>query len=400
MNIVADEQIAFVREVFSCIGRVRTMPSDEITANAVRRADLLLIRSVTKVTDELLHRSKIKIIGTVTSGIDHIDAAALRGRRIKLISAPGCNARAVAEYILASLIAVADRKGFELNGKTIGIIGVGHVGSLVTRFCRAVGMKPILNDPPLAKRLRHKRHPYKPIGEILQNADIISLHVPLTDIGRYATRHMVNDEFFTRLKGKIVLVNTSRGAVIDENALIKAMRMGKINTLVLDVWENEPEISSAVLKITDIGTQHIAGHSFLGRLRGTIMVYHQLCQVVGHKRSWNCSLQSLAPACRHRTISVSCYRKTDEEVIRQVVPKVYDPGSDARRLRKYLKLPRSEQPRYFKRLRDSYPLRPEFGEISIACRQCSVRLFKKMTALGFCESSENIHRSQDYGDNR
>lgn len=383
MNIVADEQIAFVREAFSRIGKVQILPADAITATTVRHADLLIIRSVTKVSDALLHDSQIRIIGTVTSGIDHVDANALRNRRIRLIRAPGCNARAVAEYVLASIIAVADKKGIELKGKTIGIIGVGHVGSLVARFCRAMGMNLILNDPPLAARSGIKKHRFKPITEVLNNADIITLHIPLTDTGRYATRHMVNNEFFARLKRKIVLINTSRGAVIDESALIKTMHMDKISALVLDVWEHEPGINRAVLEITDIGTQHIAGHSFLGRLRGTAMVYDQFCKVIGLKSTGSWSPLSLAPASRLQTISVTLREKSVEEVIRKLVHKIYDPVLDDRKFRKYLKLPRSEQPRYFERLRDSYPLRPEFGEIRIACRQCPVCLFKKMTALGF-----------------
>ncbi|HEX7320553.1 MAG TPA: 4-phosphoerythronate dehydrogenase [bacterium] len=383
MNIVADEQIAFVREVFSRIGKVQTLPAGAITATAVRHADLLIIRSVTKVSDALLRGSRIRIIGTVTSGIDHVDAGALRGRRIKLIRAPGCNARAVAEYVLAGIIAVAEKKGFVLNGKTIGIIGVGHVGSLVARFCRAMGMKLMLNDPLLAARSGIKKHRFKPIAEILNNADIITLHVPLTTIGRYATRHMVNDEFFARLKKKAVLINTSRGAVIDENALIRAIRMSKISALVLDVWEHEPGINRAVLDIADIGTQHIAGHSFLGRLRGTAMVYDQFYRVLGLKSSGGWSPLSLAPASRLQTVSVTWRENPEEEAIRKLVHKIYDPVSDGRKLRKYLKLPRSEQSRYFERLRDSYPLRPEFGEIRIACRQCPEGLIKKLTTLGF-----------------
>jgi len=382
VNIVADEQIAFVREVFTRIGKVQTMPPEAITARAVRHADLLLIRSVTKVSNALLRGSRVRIIGTATSGVDHVDAGVLRDRRIRLISAPGCNARAVAEYVLASLIAITAEKDFELAGKTVGVIGIGHVGSLVARFCRIMGMKLLLNDPPLAARSKNKKHRFKPITEILNNADIITLHVPLTGTGRYATRHMINDEFFARLRKKIVLVNTSRGAVIDENALIKAMRMDKISALVLDVWEHEPGISSAVLEIADIGTSHIAGHSFLGRLRGTAMVYDQLSHILGLKSSRGWSPLSLAPASRHQTVSVIC-REKPVEVIRKLVHKIYEPMSDDRKLRKYQKLPRSEQPRYFKLLRESYQLRPEFGEIKIRCRRCPERLVTKLKAIGF-----------------
>jgi erythronate-4-phosphate dehydrogenase len=383
VNIVADEQIAFVHETFSRIGKVQTMPPEAITARAVRHADILFIRSVTKVSAALLRGSRMRIIGTATSGIDHVDTALLRERGIKLISAPGCNARAVAEYVLASLVSIADDEEFKLQGKTIGIIGAGHVGSLVARFCRAMGMKLILNDPPLAAKSRTKNHRFRPITEIMRNADIISLHVPLTDTGRYATRHMVNDEFFARLKKKIILINTSRGAVIDENALLNARRTGKISALVLDVWEHEPGISGAVLEIADIGTPHIAGHSFLGRLRGTAIVYDQLCQDLSIKKPGDWSPLSLAPVDRHRTVSVACHAKTEEEAIRQVVHQIYDPGLDDQELRKYLRLARSEQPRYFKHLRDSYQLRPEFGEIKIRGRPCSYELLKKITALGF-----------------
>lgn len=384
MNIVADEQIALVHETFGRIGNVLTLPAEAITARKLRHADVLLIRSVTRVTGELLDGTKVRIIGTATSGIDHINSAVLRDRRIRLISAPGCNARAVAEYVLASLLAVADRKGFRLKHKTIGIIGVGHVGSVVARFCRAMGMEPILNDPLLAIRSKNKIRRFRPVTEILKNADIITLHVPLTCTGRYATNHMISDDFFARLRKNIILVNTSRGAVIDEKSLVNAARNGLIGGLVLDVWEHEPRIDSAVLEIADIGTSHIAGHSLRGRIRGTAMVYEQLCRAVGLQKKRERSALDMVPAKRRRVLSIAdVEREGEEAAIRRFVRRICDPVSDGRRLRKYLDLPRSEQPAYFKRLRESYRLRPEFGEIKIKCRRCTKSFHRKLSALGF-----------------
>ena len=262
MKIITDENIPFVKETFSRIGEVRTVPGRDISFNLIKEADILLVRSVTRVNKELLEGTPVRFVGTATIGTDHIDEDYLKAKEIALASAPGSNANSVSEYVIASLLTLAKRMGFSLKGKSIGIVGVGNVGSKVVKKCEALEMKVLRNDPPLGRKTGDVR--YLSLDAILE-ADIISLHVPLTYEGQDATYHLVDKDFLSKMKNRSILINTSRGDLVEEEALLEAIRGKKLAGVILDVWKNEPNINTELLEIIDLATPHIAGYSLDGK---------------------------------------------------------------------------------------------------------------------------------------
>lgn len=364
MKIVGDENILFLKESFSRLGEVTALPSQDITAKSIKDADVLLVRSVTKVNRELLKGSFIKFVGTATIGIDHIDVDYLKNKGITLASAPGSNSNAVAEYIIACLLVLAQRKGFTLRGKTIGIIGVGNIGSKVAKKCLGLGMNPLLNDPPLARKTRDKK--YLPLSALF-GSDIITLHVPLTYKGKDATYHIVNKSFLSKMlaptrngagKGGTILINTSRGGIVDEPALLEGIE--KLKAVVLDVWENEPDINIELLKKVELGTPHIAGYSLEGKAQATAMLYRglcgflELCGFLNKKDKWS-PISLLPPSPKVWTEYI---QPPQEEIIREIVKGFYDIEEDDRRLRKIVAIDKRGE--YFNHLRKDYKLRREF----------------------------------------
>ena len=278
MKIIADENIPFVAECFSSICDVEVAPSREITPGVVADADALLVRSVTRVGADLLAGSKVRFVGTSTIGFDHIDIEYLSRNNIGFASAPGSNANSAAEYVTAALLHIAREHDISLEGKSIGIIGVGNVGSRVAKKATALGMKLCLNDPPLQRQSSAPK--YLPI-EKLFDCDFITLHTPLTFEGGDKTFHLADEKFFKSLKAGCVFLNTSRGGVVDSIALKAAIGAGRLQATVLDVWENEPNIDTELLEMVDIGTPHIAGYSLDGKIVGMIMIYKAVCKYFG-----------------------------------------------------------------------------------------------------------------------
>lgn len=267
MKIVADNTVPFLKGIAEPFAEVVYLDSKAFTPEAVRDADALIVRSIDKCTRELLEGSRVRLITTATIGFDHIDTHYCEEAGITWRNAPGCNAASVAQYVLVSLIAIALRRGESLAGKTIGIVGVGHVGSIVARYAEAWGMRVLLNDPPRAAV--EGDGAFVPLETIKKEADIVTLHVPLTREGQYATYHLADADFFGRLRRKPWFVNSCRGAVMDTAALIQAKRAGQVGELVIDCWENEPAISPELLELTTIATPHIAGFSADGKANGT-----------------------------------------------------------------------------------------------------------------------------------
>ena len=267
MKIVADNTIPFLKGIAEPFAEVVYLDARAFTPEVVRDADALIVRSVDKCTRELLAGSRVRLITTATIGFDHIDTRYCEEAGITWRNAPGCNAASVAQYVLVALIAIALRRGEPLAGKTIGVVGVGHVGSIVARYAEAWGMRVLLNDPPRAQV--EGDGPFVPLRVIEEEADIVTLHVPLTREGQYATYHLADADFFGRLRRKPWFVNSCRGAVMDTAALIQAKRAGQVGELVIDCWENEPAISPELLELTTIATPHIAGFSADGKANGT-----------------------------------------------------------------------------------------------------------------------------------
>jgi len=282
MKIVVDENVSFADLAFGQIGNVVLSEGRKITNEIIKDADALIIRSVTNVTNELLNNTNIKFIGTATIGTDHVNIEALNKRKIKFANAKGCNSNAVAEYVITAILSISDKHKINISGKSIGIIGFGNVGKKVEILSKAIGLKPVVNDPPLqAENYNYKFHS---LEEAL-SCDFITFHVPLNKSGIYKTVHLLNNQNINLIKKDAVIFNTSRGSVIDNSALLTKIEKDG-NLTVLDVWENEPNCLSQLINKVEIGTAHVAGYTYEGKVIGTKMIYDQLCNFLNIRPSW------------------------------------------------------------------------------------------------------------------
>ncbi len=382
MLIVADENIPYVADAFAEFGEVRLVPGRAMNRAAVQDAELLLVRSITRVDDALLAGSRVRFVGTATIGTDHVDQAALAQREIRFQAAPGSNANSVAEYVAAALLTLSARMGGGLAGKSLGIVGVGNVGSRVVRVAQALGMEPVLNDPPLQRLTGESK--YRPIDEVV-GCDFITLHVPLARTGVDATWRLVDDAFLNRMQPGAVLLNTSRGAVVDNGALLAALESGVINAAVLDVWEGEPEIDTALLARVALATPHIAGYSLDGKVNGTVMLYEAACDFLGVRCSWDGSAQ--LPPPEHGRIMLDAVYQSDEAVACEAVLGAYPIERDDAALRSMVQRPHAERGAFFDGLRREYPVRREFfnSEAMVAAVPSArgAALVGMLCALGF-----------------
>ena len=284
----------------------------------------------------------------------------------------------VAEYVTAALLVLARRGGYKLQGKTIGIVGVGNVGSRVAAKAAALGMKVLLNDPPLAQATGDAK--YLPISRIMR-ADFITLHVPLTMEPPDATYHLVNEEFVARMKPGACLINTSRGKVAEGRALKRALDGDQISEVVLDVWENEPDPDPSLIERCAIATPHIAGYGYDGKVRGTEMLYKAVCEFLKTECQWDAG--RVMPQPEFPEIVLKARGRDEEDLIREVVLTVYDVEADDARMRKMTNLPDDERPKYFDRLRQTYPVRREFHNTRVVLKPARARLGAKLEGLGF-----------------
>lgn len=271
IKILCDEKIPCAKILFGQLGEVVFINGSKIPRSELKLADALIIRSETIVNADLLSDTKIKFVGTATAGTDHIDKKWLKESGISFSSAPGCNAIAVVEYVFSSLLWLAAKNGFFLRDKIVGIIGVGNIGSCLNQRLKAIGVRTILCDPILEER--GIPGPWKNLETLVTQADIITLHTPLTREGLHPTWHIINDDLISTLPNNRILINTSRGPIIDNIALNKALQKGKSLSVILDVWEKEPFISLSLLNKVDIGTAHIAGYSLEGKVNGTVQIF-------------------------------------------------------------------------------------------------------------------------------
>lgn len=270
-TIVMDDAVSFGSAMFQHLGNVITLPGREIDAAAVKNADALIVRSRTQVNEALLDGSSVKFVGSTVVGLDHVDQLYLQKKGIWFYSAQGCNANSVSEYVFAALFHLAETQGFDLVQKSIGIIGVGQVGSRIAAKAGALGMNVLLNDPPRAELEPHVT--FNSLEETL-SADIVTFHTPLTSTGAYPTHHLLNTKTAHFLKGNVILINAARGGVIDETVWTTLPTQANI----IDCWENEPRIDPMLYEKATIATPHIAGHALDAKINGTIMVYEHLCQ--------------------------------------------------------------------------------------------------------------------------
>ncbi|MCP4641921.1 MAG: 4-phosphoerythronate dehydrogenase PdxB [bacterium] len=354
MKIVVDENIPYGRDAFATLGDVVTMPGRAVDAAALADADMLMVRSITKVNAALLDGTPVRFVATATIGEDHIDKPYLADRGIGFSSAPGCNANSVGQYVTGALLALADAHGLDLTSMKLGIVGVGNVGKRVLAKASALGMECVLNDPPLARTTGDAK--YRPIDDIF-DCDVVTLHVPLTREGEDATFHLADEAFIARMKPGAILINSSRGPVTDGTALEHALDNGHIKAAVLDVWEDEPRVESSLLRKVFIGTPHIAGYSFDGKVNGTRQIYEAACASLGVEPTWDPSPLLPAPECPE--VRVDGNADVTQE-LRKAVLAVYDIRRDDTAMRTILDAREADRATAFDRLRKEYPRRREF----------------------------------------
>jgi len=354
MNIVIDENIIFAKEAFSGLGDVKLYNGRDITNSVLKDTDVLLVRSITNVNADLLHGTKVKFVGTATIGTDHIDIEYLNSKNIFFSDAKGCNSDAVAEYVYTALFNIAHDKGFQLKGKSIGVVGVGNIGSRIVRYAKVLGMEALQNDPPL-KRKTGDNH-FLELNKLM-NADILTFHVPLNLDGDDSTYHLFDYNKLNALKDGAIIINASRGPVVENNALNSLIEKKKL-TAVLDVWEEEPDINAELLKKIKYGTPHIAGYSFEGKINGTVILYNALCGFLNKENSW----VPVIPAAENPGINLSGNSDTGASLFK-AAEHIYSISKDDKTLRGILSADNGGK--YFDTLRKKYNLRREFNNFNV-----------------------------------
>ena len=383
MKIIADANIPFVKDCFSSIGAVEVFPSRQITREMLGDAECLLVRSVTKVGSELLAGSKVRFVGTATIGFDHIDIEYLMKNNIGFASAPGSNANSAAEYVIAGLLEVGRKHKIKLEGKSIGVVGVGNVGSRVAKKCAALGMKVLLNDPPLQRESGDTK--YLPLEE-LYGCDFITLHTPLTFEGVDKTFHLADEKFFKSLKAGCVFINASRGEVADGGVLKASIQSGRLGAVVLDVWENEPSIDCELLRLVDISTPHIAGYSLDGKIAGMIMVYNAVCKYFGFKPKYKIS--DFLPPPTVPQIRIEEAGPDQQGILYETVQRVYCINRDDFNTREIAMVEPKGRAKFFDDLRKNYPVRREFQNTEIIATETGENLSRKLEGIGFKVKSD------------
>ncbi|GKQ45360.1 4-phosphoerythronate dehydrogenase PdxB [Pseudomonas syringae pv. theae] len=376
MRIVADENIPLLDAFFAGFGEIRRLPGRSIDRAAVADADVLLVRSVTPVTREMLEGSPVRFVGTCTIGTDHLDLTYLQDAAIQWSSAPGCNARGVVDYVLGSLLTLAEIEGVDLRQRTYGVVGAGQVGGRLTAVLKALGWKVLVCDPP---RQSAEGDDFVSLDEILQRCDVISLHTPLDKSGQSPTWHLLDEARLRQLRQGAWLINASRGAVVDNRALHDVMLEREDLQAVLDVWEGEPQVNVALADLCVIGTPHIAGYSLDGRQRGTAQIYQALCAFLDQPAA--ISLADLLPTPWLAQVSLDA--ATDPQwALNMLCRGVYDPRRDDADFRRSLTGDTASQRLAFDALRKHYPPRREIEGLKVHLEGESDALTQLIRALG------------------
>ncbi|GHA18622.1 4-phosphoerythronate dehydrogenase [Oceanisphaera arctica] len=354
MKLLADENMPFVQELFGDWAEIVTCPGREISPEQLRDVDVLLVRSITRVDETLLAEAeRLSFVGTATIGCDHIDTELLARRGIVFASAPGCNKVAVGDYVLAALLRVAAHKGWSLKDKTLGVVGVGNTGAEVAERARALGMTVLLCDPPRALTDTTEFVDF----EQALSADIVSFHVPLIRGGEHPTWHLLDQAAIAGLNTEQVLINACRGDVWDNQALLARQQGASPLTLVMDVWEHEPEVLAPLVPHALLATPHIAGYSLEGKARGTFALYRALCEQ--RQVSIHLTPEQLLPPSPIGAVHLK--EAPDQALVARLVRLVYDIEQDDAAFRLAL-----GQPGFFDHLRKQYPQRRELGSVQLS----------------------------------
>lgn len=370
-KIIIDDKIPYIQGAFENVAEVIYLPGSKTTPEIAQDADAIVTRTRTICNEKLLSGSSVKFIATATIGFDHIDTDYCEANGIRWTNAPGCNSKSVEQYIASTIMVLAEKNGWNLSDKCIGVVGVGNVGSKVARVAEIFGMKVLLNDPP--RERVEGADKFVSLETVMNEADIITLHVPLNMKGEDATFHLGNESFLNALKRKPVLINSCRGEVIETNAVKSALQSGQLSAFVCDCWENEPDIDMELLKLTEIATPHIAGYSKDGKATGTLMSVQAISDFFGlGLNNWQPSGVELPS---QPVIEIDGTGLSEQEIISKVILHTYDIRTDDKTFRNNTEL--------FEQLRGDYPVRREFPAFTIEAKHVKESTLNKLGQLGF-----------------
>lgn len=371
--IVADQNIPNVAARFSILGDVRLVDGRQLSNTQLQSADILLIRSVTKVDQQLLQGTSVRFVATATIGIDHLDCDYLTAQGIGWANAPGSNAQSVVDYIFSACCRLAGVMDCLLGGGQLGIIGMGNVGSRVYQRFAALGVNCVGYDPLLTD----DTYPILTSLEQVLNSDVVCMHTPLTYDGAHPTFHLLAETELSSLKAGAVLINAGRGGSLDNQALKKVLEERDDLCVVLDVWENEPDIDIALMQRIDLATPHIAGYSFDGKLAGLEMIYQACCDFLQH--------QVANKVTEHESlVTLELHERGSVALIREAVLACYDVAADDQRMRGALLHKDTSTAASFDLLRKNYPERREFSRAAIGnSDQLDAKVLADLQALGF-----------------
>lgn len=296
INIIVEANVPYLKGLLDPYATVQYLAAEDITPEAARNADAMVIRTRTRADEGLLNRSKCRLVATATIGTDHINTAYCNMKGITVVNAPGCNAPAVAQYVFGSLMQVINRP---IGAHTIAIIGLGNVGSIVERWARGFDMKVLRYDPP--RQRAEGGDDWATLDQIAAEADIITFHTPLTRGGEDPTYHMLDAGFLGKLRRAPILINSARGEVWDTAAVVEAKNAGRVGPLIVDCWEDEPKINLELLKQASVATPHIAGYSAEGKIRASQTVLDAVTTFFGLPRL---TIDAPMPPAPARTVTI------------------------------------------------------------------------------------------------
>ncbi|RDB43397.1 4-phosphoerythronate dehydrogenase PdxB [Halomonas sp. DQ26W] len=380
MRILVDANVPAADACFRELGELIRLPGREIDAAALCDIDVLVIRSITRLDATTLDTamaqgSRLRFVGTCTIGTDHVDQAALARHGIAFASAPGCNAEAVVDYVLGSLLTLAERQGWQMVERRVGIVGVGNVGKRLRKRLTAMGIECLACDPPRAER--EGSEGFSGLETLIDECDVLCLHTPLVREGLHATHHLLDAQRIARLEPGTVLLNAGRGDCVDGLALRQRLTGPGDISAVLDVWESEPEIDAALRDLVNLATPHIAGHSLDGKLRGTHQIYVALSRHLG--LPVRLTLDALLPAPPLPRLVLDG-GLAPEDALRRCLRVVYDVRRDHDAL--YRESRRRGMAAGFDACRADYPLRRELATLEVELREGARELAPLLEGMG------------------
>jgi erythronate-4-phosphate dehydrogenase len=371
MKVIVDEKIPFLHNVLEPFVDVEYYAGNEINNSILKSADALIIRTRTKCNASLLADTPVKYIATATIGYDHIDTEFCKRMGITWTNAPGCNSSSVMQYIASALLTYSKEQGIDLKNQVLGVIGVGNVGKKIVKLAENLGMQVVLNDPPRANK--EGKCGFISLTGLLREANIITCHVPLVYKGQYQTHHLINKEFLSRVNKETLFINTSRGEVVDTQSLKEALKTRQIKDAFIDVWENEPDIDTELIKMAYFATPHIAGYSTDGKANATKMSVQAL------SRHFNLGIDDWEPddipTPENAIIKIDAIYNDFQSILKDTVLPTYSIRYDDKLLR--------NSPNDFEKLRGNYPLRREFGAYYISTSNLSVDNRWGLLRMGF-----------------